>query len=152
MKKLMYSGAIAVALSLMPMAGVQAETGAKDHGAAKLNDAQCTALWSKAADGATGDLTMEKVQPFVKDFKSADMNGDAKLSTSEWTNACKKGWIMSDAGSAASGANSGAAPAATSDRTPAGATERTPGASETGAAGTEAGQTNSGTSDRTPGK
>ena len=54
--------------------------------------------------------------------------------------------------SASNGASEGTS-GKTSDRTPGNASpDRTPGATDTGAAGTDAGQTPSGTSDRTPTK
>lgn len=118
----------------------------------KLTDQQCTTLWTTAMGSSTGDLTMEKAKPYIKDLKSADTNSDSKLSATEWKDACAKGWVMSSASDTGS---KSAQPVnvpggATSDRSPAGATERTPGAGSTGAAGTGAAQTPEGTSDRTP--
>ncbi len=157
MKTLLMSAAVAalcgIAVSMPAIADTKAvETKAAAPADMKMTDAQCTTLWSSAMGTATGDLAMDKAQPYVKDFKKADVNGDSKLSASEWKDACSKGWVMSDAGGAAT---TPARPVntpdgATSDRTPGGATERTPGAGSTGAAGTGAAQTPAGTSDRTP--
>ena len=75
--------------------------------------------------------------------KTLDMKWDAT------TKAC----LQSSSASGASDGTSGADSGKTSDRTPSDASpDRTPGATDTGAAGTEAGQTPSGTSDRTPSK
>lgn len=118
----------------------------------KVTDQQCNTLWSQALGSNTGDLAMDKANPFVKDFSMADKNGDKKLSQTEWTNACKEGWIHS-ASNAPTDQNvgAGAAPGApTSDRSGGNATERAPGSTQYGAPGTDAGQTPSGTSDRTP--
>ncbi len=115
----------------------------------KMTKAQCDTLWNQAHAGGSGDLPMNKAQPFATDFKNADKNGDNKLSSSEWTDACNKGLIRT----AAANAPAATPGAATSDRTPGTATpERTPGASNTGAAGTERAITPGGTSDRTPAK
>lgn len=138
MIKTFFAGAAAVALGMAAMSPAFAQT--------KLTQAQCETLWTQALAGSSGDLAMNKAKPFVKDFKKADQNSDAKLSQTEWVNACNQGWIQS---SASTGAGSGAS--GTSDRTPGGASDRSPGASDTGAAGTEKGKTPGGTSDRTPG-
>ncbi len=114
----------------------------------KLTKAQCETLWGQAVAGTSGDLAMDKAQPYVKDFAKADVNSDKKLSQAEWLQACDQGWIKT-ADASSGGATVGGA---TSDRTPEVAPERTPGAGTTGAAGTDAGQTTSGTSDRTPEK
>ena len=111
----------------------------------KMTDQQCTTLWTTAHGSGSGDLSKDKAQHYVKDFKKADINADSKLSATEWKDACAKGWVMSSATTPANVPGG-----ATSDRTPGGASERTPGAGSTGAAGTGAAQTPGGTSDRTP--
>lgn len=143
------AAAVTAAFILVPFTlALAAETQANAPADMKLTDAQCTTLWSKASGGATGDLAMYKAQPFVKDFKKADINADSKLSETEWKEACAKGWVMSEATPAATPAKQGA----TSDRTPEGASERKDGSTSAGAPGVDAGQTPSGTSDRTPEK
>lgn len=114
----------------------------------KLTKTQCETLWSQALAGSKGDLSMDKAKPYATDFKKADTNSDSKLSATEWMDACNKGLIKTAALS-----NPGTKPAtATSDRTPGSDPARAPGASNTGAAGTEAAKTPGGTSDRTPPK
>lgn len=118
----------------------------------KMTDAQCGTLWTQALAGSSGDLAMEQAKPYVNDFKKADINGDNKLSQTEWTDACKQGGVQSSSSEGASEGTSGTSNK-TSDRTPDDPSpSRTPGATDTGAAGTDAGQTPSGTSDRTPDK
>lgn len=118
----------------------------------KMTPAQCNTLWSEALAGSAGELSMALAKPYVHDFQKADANSNKTLSQGEWTDACKAGGVRSAAlNGASNGAN--ASPDKTSDRTPGDPSpSRTPGATDTGAAGTEAGQTPSGTSDRTPTK
>ena len=101
MNKFIHATALAAALSLAPLSIAYAETQANAPADMKMTDAQCTTIWSQASAGATGDLAMDKAKPFVKDFKLADVNADAKLSAAEWKAACAKGWVMSDANAAA---------------------------------------------------
>jgi hypothetical protein len=118
----------------------------------KMTEAQCSTLWTEAHAGSSGDLPMNKAEPYVRNFKTADTDGDKKLSETEWNAACNKGGVQT---SSASGANEGSSGSSnkTSDRTPGDlAPSRTPGATGAGAAGTDAGQTPGGTSDRTPDK
>lgn len=116
----------------------------------KMTQAQCGTLWTQALAGSSGNLSKEKANHYVNDFKKADKDGDKRLSEAEWTDACRQGGIQSSvdgAGDGMSGSDK------TSDRTPGDPSpSRTPGATGTGAAGTDAGQTASGTSDRTPTK
>ena len=114
----------------------------------KLSDSECTSLWQKAnADKASG-LTEAQSQPYVTDFKAANPDGDMTIDQNEWMAACNKGLVKS----ASNGASTGAG-GKTSDRTPGDAAPaRTPGATDTGAAGTDAAKTSGGTSDRTPNK
>lgn len=120
----------------------------------KMSMAQCDSLWSQAQAGSSGDLSMDKAQPYVKDFKKADSNGDNMLSQSEWQAGCNQGLIQNN--SASMGAGEGGAaqnpPDRTSDRTPGGDASRTPGSTKYGAPGADAAKTEQGTSDRTPEK
>jgi hypothetical protein len=126
------------------MAGVSAANAPADL---KMTKEQCVTLWTKAIGTKSGDLAMDMATPYVTDFKKADTNSDKMLSSSEWMAACDQGNIRTaDAGLSEQGST------ATSDRTPGGASDKAPGATNTGAAGTEAGQTPAGTSDRTPSK
>jgi hypothetical protein len=128
-----------------------------------MTDTQCNNLWSSALGSGNTDLSMDQASPYISDFKQADVDGDSKLSATEWMNACSKGLVTADApgsSSGSTGASSGSTGAATlppnvvggqtSDRTPGEPEGRTPGAGSTGAAGTGAAQTPEGTSDRTP--
>lgn len=130
-------------------AAQEAPAAAKTPAAAdmKMTKAQCQTLWGQALSGSSGELAMDKAQPYVKDFTKADVNSDKKISQTEWMDACNQGWIKT--ADASTGGETGGA---TSDRTPSGASDRTPGAGTTGAAGTDAATTPSGTSDRTPSK
>lgn len=154
MASFLHAAAISAAVILAPfIPAIAAENQADAAANVKLTDAQCTALWSKAVSGATGDLAMDKAQPYVKDFKAADANADSKLSAAEWNDACAKGLIKSD--TASTGASTGASgqdQGATSDRTPGGSQDREHGSTSAGAPGVEHGQTPEGTSDRTPNK
>ena len=174
MKSITSAGVLAAAIAVLASPLAFAEPQANAPADMKITDQQCDTLWQQAGGTGSTELTADKVQKFVKDFKKADANANSKLSATEWKDACAKGYVMSQTNvpapggatgapadnSASKGASTGesstpppATPgAATSDRTPGHATERAPGASNTGAAGTEQGQTPSGTSDRTPNK
>lgn len=118
----------------------------------KMTEAQCATLWTEAHAGSSGDLSMSKAEPYVRNFKTADANGDNKLSESEWNAACNTGGVKTSSVSGASEGTSGSSDK-TSDRTPGDPSpSRTPGATGAGAGGTDAGQTPDGTSDRTPDK
>jgi hypothetical protein len=71
----------------------------------RLSQAECQALWEKADASQSGALTSAQAKPYVMDFKTADANGDAKLTSSEFLQACQKG-IVSDSASTGSGAGS----------------------------------------------
>jgi hypothetical protein len=118
----------------------------------KMTEAQCATLWTEAHAGGSGDLSMKLAEPYVINFKKADTDGDKKLSETEWNAACNMGGVQTSSASGASEGTSGSSNK-TSDRTPGDSSpSRTPGATDTGAAGTEAGQTPDGTSDRSPDK
>jgi len=88
----------------------------------KMSQIDCDAVWLKLDRANTGSLSQTQAQGVVSDFKTADANGDGKLSQLEFRQACDKGLVSS---TAASGAGSG---------TPAGA-------SGTGLSGTSPGST-----------
>lgn len=139
---------LSVAIIAGGAGGALAADAAKSS-AQKMTKAQCETLWKQAGAGASGDLTMDKAKPYAANFKDVDVNGDSKLSSTEWMDGCNKGLIRT----AAAATPAGKLGAPTSDRTPGTQTpDRTPGASNTGAAGTERGITPGGTSDRTPSK
>lgn len=115
----------------------------------KVTEAQCNTLWTQALAGSSGDLSREKADPYVNDFKKVDKNSDGVLSEAEWTTACEQGWVRSSSDGAGDGVSGSSEK--TSDRTPGDPSpSRTPGATGSGAAGTDAAQTTEGTSDRTP--
>ena len=137
-------GAAVVLATASIMPGISAANSPADL---KMTKDQCATLWTKAIGTTSGDLAMDMAKPYVTDFKKADTNSDKMLSSTEWMAACDQGNIRTaDAGASDQGST------ATSDRTPGGATDKAPGATNTGAAGTDAGKTPGGTSDRTPSK
>lgn len=147
MIKSLGAGAAALFIAILSPPTFAAESAAPGAADMKMTKAQCETLWGQALAGSSGDLAMDKAEPYVKDFSKADVNGDKKLSQAEWMDACNQGWVKTaEAGSKSEPGG------ATSDRTPGGAKGRTTGAGTTGAAGTDAGQTTGGTSDRTPNK
>jgi len=156
MYKFIPATALASLFALAPIGAVNAETQANAPSDMKLTQKQCETLWSQAHAGGSGDLSIEKAKPYLKDFEKADIDNSKSLSSDEWNGACEKGWVMSEATVPAAGAAAVSSDAAqpggeTSDRTPGGATDRKPGSTTAGAPGVAAGQTPDGTSDRTPG-
>ena len=156
MYKLVSATALAAVFALTPLCGASAEskTQANAPSDMKLTSQQCATLWNKAQGGASGDLSLDKAKPFLKESDKADVNKDKKVSSEEWSSACQKGWVMSETTvPAAEGTVSPSATkpeGATSDRTPSGAKNREPGSTAAGAPGVEGGKTPEGTSDRTP--
>lgn len=75
-------------------------------GAQKLSQAECEAVWNKAAgSGAATSLSQVQAQAHVKNFASIDQNNDGQLSRTEFNQGCDKGLVQS---TAATGAGSGA--------------------------------------------
>jgi hypothetical protein len=72
----------------------------------KMSPSDCIATWKKMDTGGTG-LSQAQTQGTVSDFKSADTNGDGKLSQIEFNEACEKGLVSSSTG-AARGTSGGA--------------------------------------------
>jgi hypothetical protein len=72
--------------------------------AMKMTQAECDAAWNKLDTGHTGSVTQTQAQPSVSDFKKADINGDGKLSRTEFQQACDTGLVKS---SASTGAGAG---------------------------------------------
>jgi hypothetical protein len=73
--------------------------------AQKLSQAECEAVWNKAAgSGSAMSLTQAQAQAYVKNFASIDQNNDGQLSRTEFNQGCDKGMVQS---SAAAGAGAG---------------------------------------------
>jgi hypothetical protein len=78
----------------------------------KLSQAECEAVWNKAAgSGAATSLSQLQAQAHVKNFASIDQNNDGQLSRTEFNQGCDKGLVQSGA---ATGAGSGASGAGSS--------------------------------------
>lgn len=148
------AGILTGVMAASAFADTNSTTGANSPADMKLTKAQCDTLWGQASAGSTGDVAMDKAQPFTKDFKKVDTNSDGKLSAAEFQTGCTNGLVqMSQANTPSQQPATGTQPAGkTSDRSPGANPDRTPNAGAAGAAGTDAGQTTSGTSDRTPAK
>jgi hypothetical protein len=62
-----------------------------------LKDDECQAVWEMTE--REGDvLEKGKAEPFVINFEEVDTNNDDQLSSEEFTEGCKKGWIKSNEG------------------------------------------------------
>lgn len=147
------TGILAGLMSAAAFADTNSTAGANAPADMKLTQAQCDTLWGQASAGVTGDVAMDKAQPFTKDFKKVDTNSDGKLSAAEFQAGCTNGLVqMSQANTPSQQPVTGAPAGKTSDRSPDAKPDRTPNATSAGAAGTDAGKTPSGTSDRTPAK
>ncbi|MEZ5818611.1 MAG: hypothetical protein R3D44_16155 [Hyphomicrobiaceae bacterium] len=113
LKSVLMSGAIlllGVATAAAQTAGTTGSAGSK-AGGQQMTQAECQAIWSKADASSAGSLTETQAQPYVTNFKSADTNGDKKLSSAEFLAACQHGMAKSTAttgaGSGTSGSTSG---------------------------------------------
>ena len=71
-----------------------------------LNEAECSKVWSDASGGQ--DLSAEKAKPFVTNFEQVDKNGDNMISSAEFTDGCKMGFVQQAAAGSESSTGAGA--------------------------------------------
>jgi len=116
MKLLASTAAAATVLILMGPA--LAQTTPPGSGSAKMSQADCTSAWARLDTAKSGSVTQAQAQGVVSDFKSADSNGDGKLTQPEFTSACDKGLV-----SAAAGTGTGSRGMTGTDTKPSGATK-----------------------------
>lgn len=77
----------------------------------QMSKAECQAIWSKADSAQNDSLTSSQAAPYVTNFKAVDMNGDGKLSSSEFMSGCQRGLAHDTANiGAGSGESGGATP------------------------------------------
>jgi hypothetical protein len=100
--------ALIVASTGIALAQQAPPTGAAPAPAIKMAAGECQAIWNKADSGKAGSLTSSQAQPYVKEFKAVDSNGDGKLSSAEFLAGCQKGLAHDSASSGASSGTSGA--------------------------------------------
>lgn len=74
----------------------------------KLSQAECQALWEKADASQGGALSSAQARPYVTNFKAADSDGNMKLTSSEFLQACQKGHVQDSASTGAGSGSSGA--------------------------------------------
>lgn len=91
---------IATAVFIHGLTLAEAEPQANAPADMKLTDEQCVTIWKQAhaADKATPEtetLSLDAVQPYVKDVAKVDLDRDKLISTKEWADACKAGLVMS---------------------------------------------------------
>jgi hypothetical protein len=97
------------AFAQTPPPGGAGSTGGAAATGQKLSQAECEAVWNKAAgSGSATSLTQTRAQAHVKNFGGADQNGDGQLSRTEFNQACDKGLVQSTAATGAGGGTSGA--------------------------------------------
>jgi hypothetical protein len=70
----------------------------------KLTQAECDTLWNQANPSGAATITQAQAQPYVIDFKAANLDGDSSLDQKEFATACKNGLVK---GMGSSGAASG---------------------------------------------
>lgn len=71
-----------------------------------LSEAECSKVWSDASGGQ--DLSAEKAKPFVTNFEQVDKNGDNMISSAEFTDGCKMGFVQQAAAGSESSTGAGA--------------------------------------------
>ena len=93
-------------MKVILLAGVfAASTAFGAHAAGtKLTQAECDTLWNQANPSGAATITQAQAQPYVTDFKAANLDGDSSLDQKEFATACKNGLIK---GMGSSGAASG---------------------------------------------
>ena len=107
MRKTVSVSSLAAIAGLALAGSAFAQTPAPGAGgsAQKLSQAECEAVWNKAAgSGSAMSLTQAQAQAYVKNFASIDQNNDGQLSRTEFNQGCDKGMVQS---SAAAGAGAG---------------------------------------------
>jgi hypothetical protein len=61
--------------------------------AAPLSESECNSVWKEANPSGAPTITEAQAQPYVTDFKAADPDNDGTLSKSEFSAACKSGYV-----------------------------------------------------------
>ena len=77
-------------------------TNARAH--TKLTQVECDTLWNQANPSGAATITQAQAQPYVTDFKAANLDGDSTLDQKEFAAACKNGLVK---GTGSSGAATG---------------------------------------------
>ena len=96
----------AAGLSLVLMTAlVQAEPQVNAPSDMKLTDEQCVTIWKQAAAAGTAKadpeaVPLDAVRPYVKDVVKTDTDKSGTVSTKEWADACKAGFVMTPAAAA----------------------------------------------------
>ena len=90
MKRLLLAGAFALATSFAASA-------------APLSQTKCNSLWSEVNPSGAATITEAQAQPYVTDFKAADPDNDGTLTKSEFSAACKSGYVTAMAGQSGGG-------------------------------------------------
>ncbi len=98
------TGSAAVVMGLILGGAVYAQTGTPPSGTMNMSQAECLSLWNRLDAGRSGNVSEAQAAAYIKDFKSADANGDGRLSQAEFQAACDKGQVQ---GSATTGSGSG---------------------------------------------
>jgi hypothetical protein len=70
----------------------------------QLTQAECDTLWNQSNPSGAATITQSQAQPYVTDFKAANLDGDNSLDQKEFAAACKSGLVN---GTGSSGAASG---------------------------------------------
>jgi hypothetical protein len=84
---------------------VKAEPQANAPDDMKLTDDQCVMIWTQAeaADTVKAEpdaVPLDVVRPYVKDVTKMDPDKSGTVSTKEWADACKSGFVMTPAAAA----------------------------------------------------
>lgn len=111
MRRKVVASALALALAMGAPGAAFAEStpkAAKEAGRPGqiLNEAECSKVWSDASGGQ--DLSAEKAKPFVTNFEQVDKNGDNMISSAEFTDGCKMGFVQQAAAGSESSTGAGA--------------------------------------------
>ena len=93
------------------------------HAQTTMSQSECDASWKQANPGGGATITEAQAQPYVRDFKAANLDGDGTLNQTEFSTACDQGLVKSAAAggqpdttdASKAGTKEGQA---TSDRTP----------------------------------
>ena len=93
------------------------------HAQTTMSQSDCDALWKQANPGGAATITEAQAQPYVSDFKAANLDGDGTLDQTEFSTACHQGLVKSAAAGGQPGTTDASKAATkagqpTSDRTP----------------------------------
>lgn len=61
--------------------------------AAPLSQSKCSALWDQLNPAGAATITQAQAGPHITDFKAADPDNDGTLTKSEFSQACKSGYV-----------------------------------------------------------